>query len=139
VALCEGQLGEKQTIDAPLLRIGPISFGVRDGGKRAITIVTPLRATPAGSLVAIDLLTGRTHQIRVHLAAIGHPLAGDWLYGQRNEVRPMLHARELSMTHPLSNEPLRVAAPVPDDFRDTAIERGIVSGSEDIMTLCECG
>jgi len=138
-AICEGELGEKQTIDAPLLRIGPISFGVRDGGKRAVTIVTPLRATPAGSLVAIDLLTGRTHQIRVHLAAIGHPLAGDWLYGQRNEVRPMLHARELSMTHPLSNEPLRVAAPVPEDFQATAIERGIVSGSEDIMTLCECG
>src|SRR6266446_2265617 len=68
-----------------------------DRGKRAVTIVTPLRATPLGSLVAIDLMTGRTHQIRVHLAAIGHPLAGDWLYGQRNEVRPMLHARELSM------------------------------------------
>lgn len=137
VAICEGELGEKQTIDAPLVRIGPISFGVGDGGKRALTIVTPLRATPSGSLVAVGLLTGRTHQIRVHLAAIGHPLAGDWLYGQRNEVRPMLHARELSMTHPLANEPLRVAAPVPDDFRETAIERGIMSRSEDIMTLCE--
>jgi len=137
VAICEGELGERQTIDAPLIRIGPISFGVGDGGKRAVTIVTPLRATPRGSLVAIDLMTGRTHQIRVHLAAIGHPLAGDWLYGQRNEARPMLHARELSMTHPLRNEPLRVAAAVPNDFRDVAIERGIVSRSEDIMTLCE--
>jgi 23S rRNA pseudouridine1911/1915/1917 synthase len=137
VAICEGEIGERQTIDAPLIRIGPISFGVGDGGKRAVTIVTPLRATPRGSLVAIDLMTGRTHQIRVHLAAIGHPLAGDWLYGQRNEARPMLHARELSMTHPLRNEPLRVAAAVPDDFRDVAIERGIVSRSEDIMTLCE--
>jgi 23S rRNA pseudouridine1911/1915/1917 synthase len=137
VALCEGELGERQTIDAPLIRIGPISFGVGDGGKRAITIVTPLRATPAGSLVAVDLLTGRTHQIRAHLAAIGHPLAGDWLYGERNEARPMLHARELSMTHPLTNEPLRVAAALPDDFRDVAIERGILSRSEDIMTLCE--
>jgi len=135
VAICEGELVERQTIDAPLVRIGPISFGVGDGGKRAITIVTPLRATPRGSLIAIDLMTGRTHQIRVHLAAIGHPLAGDWLYGQRNEARPMLHARELSMTHPLRNEPLRVAAAVPDDFRDVAAERGIVSWSEDIMTV----
>jgi 23S rRNA pseudouridine1911/1915/1917 synthase len=138
VAICEGELGERQTIDAPLIRIGPISFGVGDGGKRAITIVTPLRATPRGSLIAIDLMTGRTHQIRVHLAAIGHPLAGDWLYGQRNEARPMLHARELSMTHPLRNEPLRVAATIPDDFRDVAAGRGIVSRSEDILTLCEC-
>lgn len=137
VALCEGELGERQTIDAPLIRIGPISFGVGDGGKRAVTIVTPLCATPRGSLVAIDLMTGRTHQIRVHLAAIGHPLAGDWLYGQRNEARPMLHARELSMTHPLRNEPLRVVALVPDDFRDVAAKRGIVSRSEDIMTLWE--
>jgi RluA family pseudouridine synthase len=137
VAICEGALGERQTIDAPLIRIGPISFGVGDGGKRAITVVTPLRATTRGSLIAIDLMTGRTHQIRVHLAAIGHPLAGDWLYGQRNEARPMLHARELSMTHPLRNEPLRVAADVPDDFRDVAAGRGIVSRSEDIMTLCE--
>jgi RluA family pseudouridine synthase len=137
VAICEGELGERQTIDAPLIRIGPISFGVGDGGKRAVTIVTPLRATPRGSLVAIDLMTGRTHQIRVHLAAIGHPLAGDWLYGQRNETRPMLHARELSMTHPLRNEPLRVAAAVPDDFAEVAAGRGIVSRSEDIMTLYE--
>jgi Pseudouridylate synthases, 23S RNA-specific len=139
VALCEGELGERQTIDAPLVRIGPISFGVGDDGKRAITVVAPIRATIAGSLIAIDLLTGRTHQIRVHLAAIGHPLAGDWLYGQRNEARPMLHAKELSMTHPLTNEPLRVGAPLPEDFRQTAEERGIVSRSEDIMTLCECG
>jgi 23S rRNA pseudouridine1911/1915/1917 synthase len=138
VAICEGELGERQTIDAPLIRIGPISFGVGDGGKRAITIVTPLRAAPRGSVVAVDLLTGRTHQIRVHLAAIGHPLAGDWLYGQRNEVRPMLHARELSMTHPLRNEPLHVAAPVPDDFAEVGVARGIMSRREDIMTLCEC-
>jgi 23S rRNA pseudouridine1911/1915/1917 synthase len=138
LALCEGELAERQTIDAPLIRIGPISFGVGDRGKRAITIVNPLRATRNGSFVAVDLLTGRTHQIRAHMAAIGHPLAGDWLYGHRNEARPMLHARELSMTHPLTNEPLRVAAPLPEDFRAVAASRGIVSGSEDIMTLCEC-
>src|SRR5213083_1197999 len=89
LALTEGELGERQTIDAPLARIGPISFGVRDHGKRAITDVAPLRATRYGTLVGVVLRTGRTHQIRVHLAAIGHPLIGDWLYGQRNAVRPM--------------------------------------------------
>jgi 23S rRNA pseudouridine1911/1915/1917 synthase len=138
VALCEGQLGEKQTIDAPLTRIGPISFGVRGHGKRAVTHIDPLRSTTNGTLVNVVLETGRTHQIRVHLAAIGHPLIGDWLYGERNAERPMLHAAELAMTHPLTNEPLRVAAPVPDDFQQAAEMRKIVSRGEDIMTAAEC-
>lgn len=142
LALCEGELAETQTIDAPLSRIGPISFGVRDGGKRAITDVKPLavgrspfagdpRPTangrrPTASLVAVGLQTGRTHQIRVHLAAIGHPLVGDWLYGERNAERPMLHAEELEMTHPVRNEIIRIAAPLPEDFLAEAERRGIV-------------
>jgi 23S rRNA pseudouridine1911/1915/1917 synthase len=138
LALCEGNLAERQTIDAPLARIGPISFGVREHGKRAVTSIVPLRATMEGSLLSIALRTGRTHQIRVHLAAIGHPLIGDWLYGARNAPRPMLHAVEIAMTHPLTNQPLRVAAAPPDDFRTAAVERRIVSRSEDIMTAAEC-
>jgi 23S rRNA pseudouridine1911/1915/1917 synthase len=134
LALCEGELRERQTIDAPLARIGAIKFGVREHGKRAITHLEPVEATPNGSLLQIVLETGRTHQIRVHLAAIGHPLAGDWLYGDRNAVRPMLHASELEMMHPLTNEPLRVAAPVPDDFREEAQRRGISSLTEDRPT-----
>ena len=126
LALCEGELREKQTIDAPLKRIGPISFGVRDGGKRAVTHVDPISATAKGSLVAIHLETGRTHQIRVHLAAIGHPLVGDWLYGLRNAERPMLHAAELDMTHPVTNTPLRVSAAPAADFLAETERRGIV-------------
>jgi 23S rRNA pseudouridine1911/1915/1917 synthase len=125
LALCEGELAERQTIDAPLLRIGPISFGVRDGGKKAVTHIEPLHATPNGTLLRIVLETGRTHQIRVHLAAIGHPLAGDWLYGERNAARPMLHAAALAMTHPLTNQPLRVEAPLPEDFVEEAAGRGV--------------
>ena len=125
LAIAEGELGEKQTIDAPLARVGAIKFAVREGGKRAITHVEPVEAHETGSLVAVQLETGRTHQIRVHLSAIGHALAGDWLYGERNAARPMLHAAELEMTHPLTNEPLRVAAPVPEDFREEAQRRGI--------------
>jgi 23S rRNA pseudouridine1911/1915/1917 synthase len=131
VALCDGELREKQTVDAPISRVGAIKFGVRDEGKRAITHVSPRFASAGGSLLDIELETGRTHQIRVHLAAIGHPLAGDWLYGERNAVRPMLHARVLEMTHPLTNERLRVAAPVPGDFREEAFRRGITSCGED--------
>jgi 23S rRNA pseudouridine1911/1915/1917 synthase len=126
LALCEGEAAQRQTIDAPLLRIGPISFGVREGGKRAVTHIEPMRATPSGSLLTVRLETGRTHQIRVHLAAIGHPLVGDWLYGSRNASRPMLHAAELDMTHPVTNTPLRVSAPPAGDFLEAAASRGIV-------------
>ncbi len=134
LALCEGKLGEKQTIDAPIARAGAIKFAVREHGKRAITHVAPLQATPRGSLLAITLETGRTHQIRVHLAAIGHPLAGDWLYGVRSDIRPMLHAAEVEMMHPLTNEPLRVAAPLPQDFLEEAARRGLASWAEDRAT-----
>jgi 23S rRNA pseudouridine1911/1915/1917 synthase len=137
LALAEGELAEAQTIDAPLARIGPISFGVRDHGKRAITAIQPQRATGNGSLVSVELRTGRTHQIRAHLAAIGHPLIGDWLYGERNAARPMLHSAELVMLHPLTNQPLRVTAPPPADFADVARERGIMSGQEDMLTAGE--
>ena len=128
VALCEGQLQERQTIDAPLARVGAIKFAVLEGGKPAITHVRPTRATPNGSMLEIELETGRTHQIRVHLSAIGHPVVGDWLYGTRNAVRPMLHAAEIELTHPVTNQPLRVAAPLPDDFLEEASHRGIVIG-----------
>ena len=126
LAICEGMLAERQTIDAPIARIGAIKFAVRDGGKTAITHIRPLHATPRGSLIEVELETGRTHQIRVHLAAIGHALAGDWLYGVRSSVRPMLHAAELEMTHPLTNERLRVVAPLPDDFLAEMRRREIV-------------
>jgi 23S rRNA pseudouridine1911/1915/1917 synthase len=131
LAICEGELAERQTIDAPIARIGAIKFGIREHGKNAITHVRPLQATAHGSVVEIGLETGRTHQIRVHLAAIGHPLAGDWLYGERDAGRPMLHAAELEMTHPLTQQQLRVAAPLPDDFREEARRRGIPSWEVD--------
>ncbi len=134
LALCERKLAQRQTIDAPLARIGAIKFAVREEGKRAVTHVDPVEARAEGSLLDIILETGRTHQIRVHLAAIGHPLAGDWLYGERNAARPMLHAAELVMTHPMSNQPLRVIAPPPEDFMDEAGRRGLQTGRSDLVS-----
>jgi 23S rRNA pseudouridine1911/1915/1917 synthase len=125
-ALCEGELAERQTVDAPIIRIGAIKFAVGDGGRRAVTHVEPLSTTPSGSLLKILLETGRTHQIRVHLSAIGHPLLGDWLYGDRDSAeRPMLHASMLEMTHPVTRQPLRVGAPLATDFLNEAQRRGI--------------
>ncbi len=125
VALCEGQVGQRQTIDAPIARIGAIKFGVRDDGKRAVTTIEPAAANGSASLLNVVLETGRTHQIRVHLAAIGHPLIGDWLYGTRTEGRPMLHAAELELTHPRTGQRLCVRAPLPTDFLEEARRRGL--------------
>jgi 23S rRNA pseudouridine1911/1915/1917 synthase len=126
LAICDGELSQRRTIDAPIGRVGAITFAVRADGKRAVTHVIPVASSTAGSVVEIALETGRTHQIRVHLAAIGHPVAGDWLYGEKNAARPMLHAAALAMVHPLTGAPLRVAAPVPDDFREEAERRGLL-------------
>jgi RluA family pseudouridine synthase len=125
LALCEGELAAPRTIDAPIRRVGAITFGVRDDGRRAVTRVAPLAWSATGSLLEITLETGRTHQIRVHLAGIGHPVAGDWLYGTAGAARPMLHAAELALRHPLTGQPLSVAAPLPRDFREEAARRGI--------------
>ena len=131
LAICEGELAEPRTIDAPIGRTGTITFAVRDDGKRAVTHVTPLAWSRAGSLVSIAPETGRTHQIRVHLAAVGHPLAGDWLYGEASAARPMLHALALAITHPLTGERLRVEAPPPEDFREEAARRGLDTSAPD--------
>ncbi len=128
LAICDGELVQRRTIDAPIARVGTITFAVRGDGKRAVTHVIPVASSKAGSVVAIVPETGRTHQIRVHLSAIGHPVAGDWLYGNKNAARPMLHADALAMVHPLTGEPLRVAAPLPDDFREEVERRGLGTG-----------
>jgi 23S rRNA pseudouridine1911/1915/1917 synthase len=115
-AVATGRIGEAQTIDAPIGRIGPITFGVVEDGRRALTTLVPAAFRPDATLLRIRLLTGRTHQIRVHLAAIGHPLVGDWLYGERDDGRPMLHSLRVEMAHPATGEPLVVEAPLPSDF-----------------------
>jgi len=131
IALVEGRLESRETVDAPLVRIGPISFGVRTTGKKAVTGIEPLVVGGTATLVRVHLMTGRTHQIRVHLAAIGHPLVGDWLYGQRNDTRPMLHARSLRMPHPRTREELFVEAELPPDFLDAMERRGLPVPTDD--------
>lgn len=71
------------------------------------------------ALLRLRPLTGRTHQLRLHCAAIGHPLLGDWLYGTEDKsliARPALHSYELWLRHPLSGDTLHVVAPLPEDM-----------------------
>ena len=113
------------TIDAPIGRHPSREWrmAVIDGGKRAVTHYDTLELMPGAALLDVHLETGRTHQIRVHMAAIGHPCVGDVFYGadptkaeQLGLDRQWLHAVELGFTHPRTQLPVTVRAPYPDDL-----------------------
>jgi len=127
LALVWGRLeSPRGVIDAPIGRSvrRPTRMAVREGGRRARTeyeVVTEFTA-PEVSLVRASLETGRTHQIRVHLQAIGHPVVGDAVYGGArpglDATRPFLHATTLAFAHPVTGEPVRVEEPLPADLTD---------------------
>ena len=91
-------------------------MAVAEDGRWAKTEWTVLRAYPDRTLLDVHIITGRTHQIRVHMASLGHPVLGDSLYGHKRMPavpRLMLHAYSLSFTHPETGERLRFTAPCP--------------------------
>ncbi len=93
-------------------------------GKQAITVYETVKSNEKLSLVKINLITGRTHQIRVHFSHIGHPLAGDFLYGDENDgiiARQALHCGEINFVHPVSGKSMVLKAELPNDM--TKIER----------------
>ncbi|MEN2741200.1 RluA family pseudouridine synthase [Microbacterium sp. X-17] len=113
------------TIDAPIGRHPSHSwkFAVTPDGKPSITHYETIEAFPRASLLEIHLETGRTHQIRVHMAAHRHPCVGDPLYGsdpvlaeRLGLTRQWLHARELSFTHPATGEWMTTESPYPADL-----------------------
>lgn len=104
---------------------------VQRGGREALTRYRVLVAGNDASLLEIEILTGRSHQIRVHLSESGHPLLGDkryggvlWLDGDPVQ-RHMLHCRRLELPHPLSGDKLIVEAPIPGDFCHTLRRAGL--------------
>lgn len=119
------------TIDAPIDRhpSADYKFAVVVGGRPSVTHYETDEAFRAASLLDIQLETGRTHQIRVHMAAVRHPCVGDLAYGadpvlakRLHLSRQWLHARELGFTHPSTGEQLRVVSPFPADLQ-TALDR----------------
>ena len=110
------------TIDAPIGRdeTSAVARKIRPDGQSAISHYEVLVPGEALSLVKLVPETGRTHQLRLHMASIGHPLAGDWLYGSEDPAlipRPALHAYALRLTHPVTGEVLSFTAPLPADMR----------------------
>lgn len=116
------------TVDAPIGRHPQHDYKwavVRDG-KPSITHYDTLEAFPHASLLEIHLETGRTHQIRVHMAALRHPCAGDITYGADPELakrlrltRQWLHARSLAFDHPRSGERITIESDYPEDLRES--------------------
>ena len=122
LALVEGQVSVAEgLIDAPIGRKpgSIIERMVYPAGQEARTHFRTLRSSPDFSLLFLRLETGRTHQIRVHLSHLGHPLAGDDLYGgSLNEIaRHALHACALSFLHPVSGKQIQVYCPLPADMQ----------------------
>lgn len=120
-AICHGVIVEDEgTIDAPIGRQSDsiIAREVREDGKPAVTHFRVLERLYGYTYVSLRLETGRTHQIRVHLAYLGHPLAGDELYGGSREMigRQALHSRQLSFFHPFAGRWYTCSAPLPDDM-----------------------
>ena len=110
------------TIDAPIGRdeTSTVRRTVRPDGQYAVSRYEVLSTRNGLSLVKLLPETGRTHQLRVHMAYIGHPLAGDWLYGTEAPAlipRPALHACALTLTHPVTGEVLHFTAPIPEDMQ----------------------
>ena len=124
LAIAQGTVGaQEQEIEAPVGRDprSRVRMAVVSSGKPARTTASVLHRSSAGcTAVQCRLHTGRTHQIRVHMAHIGHPLVADSLYGGAPAlglVRQALHARHLSFAHPVSDALIQLEAPLPADFQ----------------------
>ncbi len=121
-AIVEGLLKEDEgRIDAPITRLNPedIIRIVHPSGKECITEFKVEKKFNNMTLVKLKLITGRTHQIRVHLKHIGHPVAGDTLYGNESSLidRQALHCYEMKFKHPITNKELIITCPMPEDMR----------------------
>ena len=119
-ALVEGRIKEDEgTIDKPLARSKKdrLKIGIVEGGRRAVTHYTVVERYKNTTLVKCVLETGRTHQIRVHMSSIGHPLVGDPLYGfKKSKYRQdgqMLHAKTLGFIHPRTKEYMEFSSELP--------------------------
>lgn len=131
LAICDGKVvQEKWKVDNFLEKKASYEGGsiygstTRDKGKRAISEFERLKTCATASLVQVQIHTGRTHQVRVHLKEKGHPILGDWQYGrdfkcQYHPPRQMLHAYQISFAHPISGDKVTVKAPLLQDFLET--------------------
>ncbi len=122
LGICEGHITPPHgTIDLPIGRDTDslLRRRIDETGLPSLTKYETQRITSRFSLLRLIPVTGRTHQLRVHLAALGHSLVGDWLYGQEDRAlitRPALHSAHLHFVHPITGEALTFTSPLPEDM-----------------------
>ncbi|MGH2769928.1 MAG: RluA family pseudouridine synthase, partial [Actinomycetota bacterium] len=126
-------------IEAPIGRLpqARTMMGVTAGGREAITDFRVREGLGRACLIEAALLTGRTHQIRVHFAHIGHPIVGDPVYGKRTRPlagelglgRPFLHAARLRFVHPISGEEVNVEEPLPPELEKALAKARCLTGA----------
>lgn len=116
-----GIISNPGTVDKPIARCGDsiIKRRTDSSGERAVTHYFPIHCKDGNTLLRFKLDTGRTHQIRVHMESIGHPLLGDSLYGGSCNVitRQALHCRDIYFTHPITGEKMHISSDFPDDIK----------------------
>ena len=124
-AIVHGKIDKNGIIDLPIERAEESMMKriVSENGKNAVTEFFPVVFNDDYSLVRICLKTGRTHQIRVHFSHIGHPLYGDWLYGDGDNekeliLRQALHSSKISFLHPISNEKMCFESEIYKDMQN---------------------
>ncbi len=132
-AIAHGRLADPLVLDAPIGRVPemiPARYGVNmPDSKVARTEIVPITATDQFSYIKAHPATGRTHQVRVHLVAAGHPVVGDAFYNpvepMRN-LRTLLHCHRMTITHPKTGERTTFTAPIPEDMDRFLQDHGIM-------------
>lgn len=120
LAIVCGKVLQGGTIDVPILDLESGMQRIVDPcGKSAVTVFEPLKTSDEFTLLKLQILTGRTHQIRVHTSYMGFPIVGDTLYGGKECMkRQALHAYCLKFTHPVFKTPIEIKAPLPEDMNE---------------------
>lgn len=124
-AICEGELSSPLTIDKPIYTeningINTLKRTISPLGKEATTFVQPIKSSKTFSHISLNLIHGRTHQIRVHLSSVGHPLVGDSIYGKKSELisHTALICKTISFLHPKTKKRLHFEAKYPESIEN---------------------
>ncbi|WP_319370140.1 RluA family pseudouridine synthase [uncultured Ilyobacter sp.] len=131
ICICKGVFFEKEGRIETLIGRNPkdrkTMAVVTKNGKKAISNYRVLDESGDFSLVEVNIETGRTHQIRVHMKSMNHPILGDEVYGKPSKIckRQMLHAYKLEFNHPITNEKMITFGDIPEDFKNVAKKTGL--------------